>query len=243
MNIIQQTAGDEPNMTMTTHTFGRITRQTIKEADMDNGNNGVVLAEGDNLSCDGMALLLGVNRAAVKALGELGGTSRTLPEAWIESGRARSREARAATGEDDMLSSLIYWAMQDHGMAVSQDGVTLRLVEDWDPEDTADGDDMPNSLVDHDVSTEVVLMQGRTLSAEGWALLADVDVDDAKATLADGGPVPAAWRDQASDRITQARMGLAPDRLEQVLNALDYWSDSDVYVDSRNGELFVTQRP
>lgn len=63
------------------------------------------------LSATGMALLFGlsleeVNEAARRACTEEGWL---IPAEWMRRGRLRSKEAQAATGDEDLHSVLIYW--------------------------------------------------------------------------------------------------------------------------------------
>lgn len=63
------------------------------------------------LSAEGMALLFGltvdeVYEASRRAASEEGWL---IPEAWARRGRLRSKEAQAATGDEDLHSVLVYW--------------------------------------------------------------------------------------------------------------------------------------
>jgi hypothetical protein len=42
-----------------------------------------------------------------------------LPHGWIKQGRRRTREAAAATGSNDILSVLSYWAQRDLGATIA----------------------------------------------------------------------------------------------------------------------------
>lgn len=60
-----------------------------------------------------LALLLGVSEAELKAHAATAGTGATkLPAEWVARGRQRSRIYHQATGRDDMVSALAYWAGQ-----------------------------------------------------------------------------------------------------------------------------------
>lgn len=64
----------------------------------------------------GMALLLGIPAADIRAHArEHGNSPEALPKEWAQQGRRRAAEARAATGDDSMLSALIYFATRDGG--------------------------------------------------------------------------------------------------------------------------------
>ncbi|MDV2477844.1 hypothetical protein F8M49_25050 [Rhodococcus zopfii] len=66
------------------------------------------------LSAAGMALLLGVTEEQMCAQAARSGTAITeLPEAWVKSGRRRSKEYQAATGRDDVLGALEFWQARD----------------------------------------------------------------------------------------------------------------------------------
>ncbi|WP_137149466.1 hypothetical protein [Mycolicibacterium sp. CR10] len=66
------------------------------------------------LDTEAMALIFGVDPAAVLALPTVDGTSR-IPREWVRRGRRRAKEAQAHTGSDFILDALHYWARKDHG--------------------------------------------------------------------------------------------------------------------------------
>lgn len=67
---------------------------------------------------EGMSLLFGV---PVQQIVEHRGVGRDgtimLPDALVQAGRRRAKEVRMHTGQDEMVSSLHYWAEKDHGRA------------------------------------------------------------------------------------------------------------------------------
>ncbi len=69
--------------------------------------------EGDDPKFDanGAALLFGVPVEQIKAAAAAGPT----PAEWIKAMRRRANEAFAATGGEDFLDILQYWARRDHG--------------------------------------------------------------------------------------------------------------------------------
>jgi hypothetical protein len=79
------------------------------------------LVDGEPMvSADGMALLFGISVELVRAHSAkvTCGGSTPIPDAWLKAGRRRAREAMAATGCEDMCSSLTYWAQKDFGVDV-----------------------------------------------------------------------------------------------------------------------------
>jgi len=66
------------------------------------------------VSAKGLALLLGVPEDQVRALALFRGTGvDALPAEWVKAGLRRSKEYQAATGRDDMLGALEYWARRE----------------------------------------------------------------------------------------------------------------------------------
>lgn len=66
------------------------------------------------VSAKGLALLLGVPEDQVRALALFRGTGvDALPDEWVKAGKRRSKEYQAATGRDDMLGALEYWAQRE----------------------------------------------------------------------------------------------------------------------------------
>ena len=66
------------------------------------------------VSAKGLALLLGVPEDQVRALALFRGTGvDALPTDWVKAGLRRSKEYQAATGRDDMLGALEYWARKE----------------------------------------------------------------------------------------------------------------------------------
>ncbi|WFS11851.1 hypothetical protein [Rhodococcus aetherivorans] len=62
----------------------------------------------------GMSLLLGVPLRDIFAESKRSnGEHFTLPAEWIKSGRRRSKEYQAATGQTDMLGALEYWQAKE----------------------------------------------------------------------------------------------------------------------------------
>uniref|UniRef100_A0A5Q5BKV4 Uncharacterized protein n=2 Tax=unclassified Mycobacterium TaxID=2642494 RepID=A0A5Q5BKV4_MYCSS len=73
------------------------------------------------LTSDALALLFGVTPEDIVAHST--DPSTDFPNAWIRAGRRRSREAQAATGKDDILAVLAYWARKDRDMVITvEDG-------------------------------------------------------------------------------------------------------------------------
>lgn len=65
------------------------------------------------ISCREMALLIGVSETELKAHTATASTGvMMLPAEWVARGRERSRIYQQATGRDDMVSALEYWAAQ-----------------------------------------------------------------------------------------------------------------------------------
>lgn len=66
------------------------------------------------ISAKGLALLLGVPEDQVRALAATHGTDVAhIPAEWVKAGRRRAKEYQAATGRDDMLGALEYWAEKE----------------------------------------------------------------------------------------------------------------------------------
>ncbi|WP_226950000.1 hypothetical protein [Rhodococcus rhodochrous] len=66
------------------------------------------------VSAKGLSLLLGVPVDQVRALAQFRGTGvDALPAEWVKAGLRRSKEYQAATGRDDMLGALEYWARKE----------------------------------------------------------------------------------------------------------------------------------
>ncbi|MFX1757253.1 hypothetical protein [Rhodococcus sp. As11] len=66
------------------------------------------------VSAKGLALLLGVSEDQVRALAQFRGTGvDALPPEWVKAGLRRAKEYQAATGHDDMLGALEYWAARE----------------------------------------------------------------------------------------------------------------------------------
>lgn len=66
------------------------------------------------VSVKGLAILLGVPLDQVRALALFRGTGvGALPPEWVKAGKRRSKEYQAATGRDDMLGALEYWAAKE----------------------------------------------------------------------------------------------------------------------------------
>lgn len=73
------------------------------------------------LSADAMSLLFGVTPEAITEHSTDPMT--VFPAEWIKAGRRRTREAQAATGKDDILAVLAYWARKDRDMVITvEDG-------------------------------------------------------------------------------------------------------------------------
>lgn len=66
------------------------------------------------LDAASMALMFGVHVADVEALIFLDGAAR-IPDAWLQQGRRRTREAAAHIGSAEFHDVLAYWARKDHG--------------------------------------------------------------------------------------------------------------------------------
>lgn len=60
-----------------------------------------------------LALMFGVDPEAVRGLPVHGAVS-TIPTAWIQQGRRRTREAAARVGSTAFDAVLGYWARRDH---------------------------------------------------------------------------------------------------------------------------------
>lgn len=67
--------------------------------------------DGDDPKLDGLgaALLYGVTVDQIKAI-----APGPIPDAWVKASRRRANEALAATGGDDLLDILEYWARKDY---------------------------------------------------------------------------------------------------------------------------------
>lgn len=66
------------------------------------------------LAPKGMSLLLGIPLEEIQAESNRhNGQPWNLPNDWIKSGKRRSKEYQAATGRDDMLGALEYWARRE----------------------------------------------------------------------------------------------------------------------------------
>lgn len=66
------------------------------------------------LSAAGMAVLLGVTEEQMRTLAATHGTDVAhIPAEWVKAGRRRAKEYQAATGRDDMLGALEYWAEKE----------------------------------------------------------------------------------------------------------------------------------
>jgi hypothetical protein len=66
------------------------------------------------VSAKGLSLLLGVPVDQVRALALFRGTGvDALPAEWVKAGKRRAKEYSAATGRDDMLGALEYWAQRE----------------------------------------------------------------------------------------------------------------------------------
>jgi hypothetical protein len=82
----------------------------------------VALAEDGGMDAAAMALFIGVDAAAVRALPVIDDGSTfgdvQLPAEWFTSGQRRSREAQAHTNSDSTIDVLNYWARRDHDAEV-----------------------------------------------------------------------------------------------------------------------------
>lgn len=66
------------------------------------------------VSAKGLSVLLGVPVDQVRALALFRGTGvAALPPEWVKAGLRRAKEYQAATGHDDMLGALEYWAARE----------------------------------------------------------------------------------------------------------------------------------
>lgn len=69
------------------------------------------------LTADALSLLFGVTPEAITKHSTDPMT--VFPAKWIKAGRRRTREAQAATGKDDILAVLAYWARKDRDMVIT----------------------------------------------------------------------------------------------------------------------------
>jgi hypothetical protein len=72
------------------------------------------------LSPEALSLLFGVDVALIEAQGKstMHDGHITLPQAWWQAGRRRTREAAAATGSEDLVDILGYWAARERGAEI-----------------------------------------------------------------------------------------------------------------------------
>jgi hypothetical protein len=70
-----------------------------------------------------LALLYGIDAEVVRVAINFGGTEQPnledIPIEWRNAGRRRGSEATAATGSDELLDVLRYWAARDYGASVT----------------------------------------------------------------------------------------------------------------------------
>ncbi len=72
------------------------------------------------LSADALSLLFGVPTEDINKFSKEHSTAAgtVFPQTWLQAGRRRAREAAAATGENDILSALSFWAARDRNAIV-----------------------------------------------------------------------------------------------------------------------------